>query len=126
MVQNCMRGNVNEQNCSCLVFACGRFAWRTALYLCNVALARSRAHKGCAVGAEARGSTVKMTDALGQVFSSLILLRFEDLWTCLHLEVCITSNGPGRKLAQRMRALNLVREEMSYWESKYFSLVCKL
>lgn len=35
------------------------------LYLCNVALARSRAHKGCAVGAEARGSNaVKMTDAL--------------------------------------------------------------
>lgn len=126
MVENCMRGNVNEQSCSCLMFACGRFDWRTALLVQCGSSPQPSAQR---LRSRSWGPWVKCSENDGCFGSSLIL--FDGLKTWYGLVwilkfACITSNWPGRKLAQRMRALNLVPEEMNYWESKYFSLVCKL
>ena len=122
MVENCMRGNVNEQSCSCLMFACGRFAWRTALLVQCGSSPQPSAQR---LRSRSWGPWVKCSENDGCFGSSLIL--FDGLKTWYGLVwilkfACITSNWPGRKLAQRMRALNLVPEEMSYWESNTSAL----
>ena len=120
---NYMRGNV-EQNCSCFMFACcGNWKICFENRSTCVALARSRAHKGCAVGTEARGSNPMLWQFFDSTFWRFDARRFGLVWI-----LNFASLRTGRpKVGSEDEGTELsTRGNENTWESKYFSLVCKL